>query len=193
MRAGRWEPQLLRAPSRSPFGHSLPHPPNPSRRSISTSPPQPHSCTWSRASLLLRRGSSLLTARDAALDTPLHLSAHVGAHKVVALLVAASSSTSPPSLCALTRATNRRGETTLQDVVRGGHEATAHALVVMDPGLPGLCGGVGESLMYMAAVTVSLSIRSILDLRLGQHHRHVLATAPQASLCSIDYSMPRPC
>ncbi|KAL5198793.1 hypothetical protein ABZP36_002305 [Zizania latifolia] len=114
------------------------------------------------ASLLVRRAPGLLAARNAALDSPLHLSARAGAHKVVALLVAASSSTSPPSLRALTRATNRRGETALHDAVRGGHEATARALAAADPGLPGLCGGAGESPMYMVAAAGSLSMVRVL-------------------------------
>ncbi|KAG8080288.1 hypothetical protein GUJ93_ZPchr0007g6364 [Zizania palustris] len=114
------------------------------------------------ASLLLRRAPGLLAARNAALDTPLHLSARAGAHKVVALLVAASSSTFPPSLRALTRATNRRGETALHDAVRGGHDATARALAAADPVLPGLCGGAGESPMYMAAAAGSLSMVRVL-------------------------------
>uniref|UniRef100_A0A0E0ILS8 PGG domain-containing protein n=1 Tax=Oryza nivara TaxID=4536 RepID=A0A0E0ILS8_ORYNI len=123
------------------------------------------------ASLLLRRAPGLLAARNAALDTPLHLAARAGAHKVVALLVAAFSSSSSssaaadassPSLRALTRATNRRGETPLHDAVRGGHEAAARALTAADPGLAGLCGGAGESPIYMAAAAGSLGMVRLL-------------------------------
>lgn len=115
------------------------------------------------ASLLLRRAPRLLAARNAALDTPLHLAARAGAHKVVALLVASSSSSSPAcSLRALTRATNRRGETALHDAVRGGHEATARALAAADPGLVELCGGAGESPFYMAAAAGSLGMVRLL-------------------------------
>uniref|UniRef100_A0A0E0AKS3 PGG domain-containing protein n=1 Tax=Oryza glumipatula TaxID=40148 RepID=A0A0E0AKS3_9ORYZ len=123
------------------------------------------------ASLLLRRAPGLLAARNAALDTPLHLAARAGAHKVVALLVAAFSASSSssaaadassPSLRALTRATNRRGETPLHDAVRGGHEAAARALTAADPGLAGLCGGAGESPIYMAAAAGSLGMVRLL-------------------------------
>ncbi|KAF0905285.1 hypothetical protein E2562_003883 [Oryza meyeriana var. granulata] len=115
------------------------------------------------ASLLLRRAPGLLAAGNAALDTPLHLAARAGAHKVVALLVAASSSAAAsPSLRALTRATNRRGETPLHDAVRGGQEATARALAAADPGLAGLCGGAGESPIYMAAAAGSLGMVRLL-------------------------------
>ncbi|PUZ72293.1 hypothetical protein GQ55_2G382300 [Panicum hallii var. hallii] len=115
------------------------------------------------ASLLLRRAPRLLAARNAALDTPLHLAARAGAHKVVALLVASSTSSSPASsLRALTRATNRRGETALHDAVRGGHEAAARALAAADPGLVGLCGGAGESPFYMAAAAGSLGMVRVL-------------------------------
>lgn len=122
------------------------------------------------ASLLLRRAPRLLAARNAALDTPLHLAARAGAHKVVAILVASSTSSSPPasasssssSLRALTRATNRRGETALHDAVRGGHEAAARALAAADPGLVGLCGGAGESPFYMAAAAGSLGMVRLL-------------------------------
>lgn len=113
------------------------------------------------ASLLLRRAPRLLAARNAALDTPLHLAARAGAHKVVALLVASSSSPAC-SLRALTRATNRRGETALHDAVRGCHEAAARALAAADPGLVGLCGGAGESPFYMAAATGSLGMVRVL-------------------------------
>ena len=115
------------------------------------------------ASLLLRRAPRLLAARNAALDTPLHLAARAGAHKVVALLVASSTSPSPASsLRALTRATNRRGETALHDAVRGGHEAAARALAAADPGLVGLCAGAGESPFYMAAAAGSLAMVRVL-------------------------------
>ncbi|OEL28795.1 hypothetical protein BAE44_0010186 [Dichanthelium oligosanthes] len=115
------------------------------------------------ASLLLRRAPRLLAARNAALDTPLHLAARAGAHKVVALLVAASTSSSPASsLRALARATNRRGETALHDAVRGGHEAAARALAAADPGLVGMCGGAGESPFYMAAAAGSLGMVRLL-------------------------------
>ncbi|XP_062187447.1 protein ACCELERATED CELL DEATH 6-like isoform X1 [Phragmites australis] len=115
------------------------------------------------ASLLLRRAPRLLAARNAALDTPFHLAARAGAHKVVALLVASSSSSSPASsLCALTRATNRRGETALHDAVRGGHEAAARALAAADLGLVGLCGGAVESPLYMAAAAGSLGMVRVL-------------------------------
>ncbi|CAN6199230.1 unnamed protein product [Urochloa humidicola] len=111
------------------------------------------------ASLLLRRAPRLL----AALDTPLHLAARAGAHKVVALLVAASAAASTsPSPRALTRATNRRGETALHDAVRGGHEAAARALAAADPGLVALCGGAGESPFYMAAAAGSLGMVRML-------------------------------
>jgi hypothetical protein len=121
------------------------------------------------ASLLLRRAPRLLAARNAALDTPLHLAARAGAHKVVAILVASSTSSSPPasassssSLRVLTRATNRRGETALHDAVRGGHEAAARALAAADPGLVGLRGGAGESPFYMAAAAGSLGMVRLL-------------------------------
>ena len=115
------------------------------------------------ASLLLRRAPRLLAARNAALDTPLHLAARAGAHKVVALLVASSTSPSPvSSLRALTRAANRRGETALHDAVRGGHEAVARALAAADPGLVGLCAGAGESPFYMAAAAGSLAMVRVL-------------------------------
>jgi len=115
------------------------------------------------ASLLLRRAPRLLAARNAALDTPLHLAARAGAHKVVALLVASSTSPSPASsLRALTRAANRRGETALHDAVRGGHEAAARALAAADQGLVGLCGGAGESPFFMAAATGSLAMVRVL-------------------------------
>jgi len=115
------------------------------------------------ASLLLRRAPRLLAARNAALDTPLHLAARAGAHKVVALLVASSTSPSPASsLRALTRAANRRGETALHDAVRGGHEAAARALAAADPGLVGLCAGAGESPFYMAAAAGSLAMVRVL-------------------------------
>ncbi|PVH64959.1 hypothetical protein PAHAL_2G393200 [Panicum hallii] len=115
------------------------------------------------ASLLLRRAPRLLAARNAALDTPLHLAARAGAHKVVLLLVASSTSFSPASSPrALTRATNRRGETALHDAVRGGHEAAARALAAADPGLVGLCGGAGESPFYMAAAAGSLGMVRVL-------------------------------
>ncbi|CAL5086365.1 unnamed protein product [Urochloa decumbens] len=115
------------------------------------------------ASLLLRRAPRLLAARNAALDTPLHIAARAGAHKVVALLVAASTSSSPASsLRALTRATNRRGETALHDAVRGGHEAAARALAAADPGIVALCGGAGESPFYMAAAAGSLGMVRML-------------------------------
>jgi ankyrin repeat protein len=112
------------------------------------------------ATLLLRRAPGLLAARNAALDTPLHLAARAGAHKVVALLVASSPST--PFLRALTRATNRRGETALHEAVRGGHEAAARALAAVDSGLPGLCGGAGETPIYMAAAAGSLGMVRLL-------------------------------
>ncbi|KAF8669103.1 hypothetical protein HU200_051427 [Digitaria exilis] len=115
------------------------------------------------ASLLLRRTPRLLAARNAALDTPLHLAARAGAHKVVALLVASATSSSPASsLRALTRAMNRRGETALHDAVRGGHEAAARALAAADPGLVGLCGGGRESPFYMAAAAGSLGMVRLL-------------------------------
>ena len=115
------------------------------------------------ASLLLCRAPRLLAARNAALDTPLHLAARAGAHKVVALLVASSTSPSPvSSLRALTRAANRRGETALHDAVRGGHEAVARALAAADQGLVGLCGGAGESPFYMAAAAGSLAMVRVL-------------------------------
>ncbi|CAL5072402.1 unnamed protein product [Urochloa decumbens] len=113
------------------------------------------------ASLLLRRAPRLLAARNAALDTPLHIAARAGAHKVVALLVAASAS-ALPSPRALTRATNRRGETALHDAVRGGHEAAARALAAADPRLVALCGGAGESPFYMAAAAGSLGMVRML-------------------------------
>ncbi|XP_037482212.1 protein ACCELERATED CELL DEATH 6-like [Triticum dicoccoides] len=108
------------------------------------------------AALLLRRASGLLAACNAALDTPLHLAARAGAHKVAPLLIASSPSTS--SLRALTRATNKRGETALHDAVRGGHEAAARALAAADPGLAGLCGGAGETPIYMATAAGSLGM-----------------------------------
>jgi ankyrin repeat protein len=117
------------------------------------------------ALLLLRRAPRLLTARNAALDTPLHLAARAGAHKVVALLAASSSSSSSSPACslrALTRATNRRGETALHDAVRGGHEAAARALATADPGLVGMCGGAGESPLYMASAAGSLGMLRML-------------------------------
>lgn len=117
------------------------------------------------ALLLLRRAPRLLTARNAALDTPLHLAARAGAHKVVALLAASSSSSSSSPACslrALTRATNRRGETALHDAVRGGHEAAARALATADPGLVGMCGGAGESPFYMASAAGSLGMLRML-------------------------------
>ncbi|KAL6840745.1 hypothetical protein ACP4OV_029609 [Aristida adscensionis] len=116
------------------------------------------------ASLLLRRAPGLLAARNAALDTPLQLAARAGAHKVVALLVAAASSSTPTSaaLRALTRATNSRGETALHDAVRGGHEAAARALAAADPGLVALRDGDGESPLYMAAAAGSLGIVRVL-------------------------------
>ncbi|PUZ76851.1 hypothetical protein GQ55_1G323600 [Panicum hallii var. hallii] len=45
----------------------------------------------------------------------------------------------------------RRGETSLHDAGRRGHEAASGALATADPGLVGLCGGAGESPFYMAA------------------------------------------
>ncbi|KAF7015444.1 hypothetical protein CFC21_029290 [Triticum aestivum] len=112
------------------------------------------------AALLLRRAPGLLAARNAALDTPLHLAARAGAHKVAALLIASSPST--PSLRALTRATNKRGETALHNAVRGGHEAAARALAAADPGLAGLCGGAGETPIYMATAAGSLGMVRVL-------------------------------
>ncbi|KAM0886943.1 hypothetical protein ACQ4PT_029371 [Festuca glaucescens] len=112
------------------------------------------------ATLLLRRAPGLLAARNAALDTPLHLAARAGAHRVVALLIASSPPTS--SLRALTRATNKRGETALHEVVRGGHEAAARALAAADSGLAGLCGGTGETPIYMAAAGGSVGMVRIL-------------------------------
>lgn len=112
------------------------------------------------AALLLRRAPGLLAACNAALDTPLHLAARAGAHKVAALLIASSPSTS--SLRALTRATNKRGETALHDAVRGGHEAAARALAAADPGLAGLCGGAGETPIYMATAAGSLGMVRVL-------------------------------
>uniref|UniRef100_A0ACD5U8D4 Uncharacterized protein n=1 Tax=Avena sativa TaxID=4498 RepID=A0ACD5U8D4_AVESA len=109
------------------------------------------------ATLLLRRAPGLLAARNAALDTPLHLAARAGAHKVVALLIASSS-----SLRALTRATNKRGETALHEAVRGGHDAAARALAAADSGLAGLCGGAGETPIYMAAAAGSLGMLRLL-------------------------------
>ncbi|XP_066390897.1 protein ACCELERATED CELL DEATH 6-like isoform X2 [Miscanthus floridulus] len=109
----------------------------------------------------LHLAARLLAARNAALDTPLHLAARAGAHKVVALLVASSSSPAC-SLRALTRATNRRAETALHDAVRGGHEAAARALAAADPGLMGLCSGAGESPFYMAAAAGSLGMVRVL-------------------------------
>ncbi|CAM0906112.1 unnamed protein product [Alopecurus aequalis] len=112
------------------------------------------------AALLLRRAPGLLTTRNAAMDTPLHLAARAGAHKVVALLIASSPST--PSLRALTRATNKRGETALHEAVRGGHEAAARALAAADTALAGLCGGAGETPIYMAAAAGSLGMVRVL-------------------------------
>ncbi|KQK15940.1 hypothetical protein BRADI_1g25900v3 [Brachypodium distachyon] len=113
------------------------------------------------SALLLRRAPGLLAARNAALDTPLHLAARApGAHKVVALLLASSSSAS--SLRAFTRATNRRGETALHEAVRGGHEAAARALAAADPGLAGVCSGSGETPIYMAAAAGSLGMVRVL-------------------------------
>jgi hypothetical protein len=115
-------------------------------------------------SLLLRRAPRLLAARNAALDTPLHLAARAGAHKVVAVLVATSSSSSPSStsLRALTRATNRRGETALHDAVRGSHEAAARVLAAADRGLVGVSGGAGQPPLYMAAAAGSLGMVRLL-------------------------------
>jgi hypothetical protein len=71
----------------------------------------------------------VLHSSSLAVSISSYLAARAGAHKVVALHLAASSSSSSPacSLRALTRATNRRGETALHDAVRGSHEAAARA------------------------------------------------------------------
>ncbi|KAJ1291168.1 hypothetical protein BS78_02G297300 [Paspalum vaginatum] len=136
------------------------------------------------ASLLLRRAPRLLAARNAALDTPLHLAARAGAHKVVALLIRSSSSSSPASsLRALTRATNRRGETALHDAVRGGHEDAARALAAADPGLVGMCSGAGESPFYMAAAAGSLGMVRVL-LRAYRNAEEEEEEVPVLSSCT---------
>uniref|UniRef100_A0A453BD95 PGG domain-containing protein n=1 Tax=Aegilops tauschii subsp. strangulata TaxID=200361 RepID=A0A453BD95_AEGTS len=93
----------------------------------------------------------LETATTAGGNTLLH---------VAALLIASSPST--PSLRALTRATNKRGETALHNAVRGGHEAAARALAAADPGLAGLRGGAGETPIYMATAAGSLGMVRVL-------------------------------
>jgi ankyrin repeat protein len=99
------------------------------------------------ALLLLHRTLHLLVACHAALDTPLHLTAHAGENKAIALLVAmslSSSSPSSPSLRSLTKVTNKRGEMMLHDTMWGAHEDAVHALATTDPELVGLCGGARD-------------------------------------------------
>ena len=122
--------------SLSHLSHSRPH------ASLSHQSPTPGHA----ASALPSAGRAAAPARhwvlhssSLAVSISSYLAARAGAHKVVVLHLAASSSSPACSLRALNRATNWRGETALHDAVRGGHEAAARALATADPDLTEAC------------------------------------------------------
>jgi hypothetical protein len=142
-------------PRRRPFPPPPRRPARPRSPQTSSPPPRPvetRSSTWrprpgTRTS---RRSSS--AARNAALDMPLHLAARAGAHKVIALLVASSTSTSSaPSLRSLTRATKGAGRRRCTTPCGAATRPRRARSPPRTRALVGLCGGAGESPFYMAA------------------------------------------
>nr|CAD1831048.1 unnamed protein product [Ananas comosus var. bracteatus] len=114
------------------------------------------------AKLICDMDRSLLTARNAAGETPLHCATRAGQDRIVRLFI------SEARRCeeAVLRATDREGKTALHAAAEEGHAVAARVLMSADPGLAAIVDNNGVSPLYAAVLSRSLELVQIL---IGSH------------------------
>nr|CAD1831092.1 unnamed protein product [Ananas comosus var. bracteatus] len=115
------------------------------------------------AKLICGRDRSLLAARNAAREMPLHCAVRAGADQIVShFILEARRWEDGRRLEDVLRATDKEGKTALHAAAEEGHAAVARVLVSADPGLAALVDNTGASPLYAAVLSKSLEVVQIL-------------------------------
>nr|CAD1831070.1 unnamed protein product [Ananas comosus var. bracteatus] len=109
------------------------------------------------AKLISAADGSLLAARNAAGETPLHCAARAGADRIVSLFISVAN-----QFEAVLRAKDREGKTALHVAAEEGRAAAARVLTSALPGLAAAIDDKGVSPLYVAVLSGSLEVVQIL-------------------------------
>jgi ankyrin repeat protein len=113
--------------------------------------------------------SSLLSAVNRSLDTPLHRAARAGHAEALQTIVRlAQANVEEDVLRGILRGRNEAGDTALHVAARHGHLAAVETLVKLAPELAAETNGAGVSALYLAVMSGSVdAVRAIVDVSHG--------------------------
>ncbi|CAM0879058.1 unnamed protein product [Alopecurus aequalis] len=108
--------------------------------------------------------SSLLSAVNRSLDTPLHSAASAGhADAVETIVTLARANVEEDALSGILRGKNEAGDTALHVAARRGHGAAVERLVKLAPEMAAETNGAGMSALYLAVMSGSVdAVRAIV-------------------------------
>ncbi|KAJ1693246.1 hypothetical protein LUZ63_009944 [Rhynchospora breviuscula] len=118
------------------------------------------------AEQLIQKDHTLLTSENSRHETPLHLAARAGNHRIISLIVLLAQQSLTHGAFEVLSKRSTNGDTVLHEAVRNGHEEAVQVLMTVAPALSAKVNTASISPLYLAVVRKSVGVvKALLEYK----------------------------